>query len=404
MTTDKTQMMDNLALGLGALVWWDLFNTKTTPAALRKILKSEGENPSVVPDLNSVSEIRDTARSWKQGRGNAARYRTEVVFEDADSLMVGILTHKRVNDKEVRWEQVDTVVFDKAMDKWTTVGKTEEATRFIAQADSDRTYLDHDFIRPVLIQAPLKAFGAFSVRQHSGGIYYVPKQHQDDVEKLARIVSKIGDSALHITHVSDTEASRTSIGGAAKNFLMGNVADGKKVPSESLAGIRERLADWTKKSKEQRPRADSLAKALGELRTLKSYAELYSESLHLGLGELETEIDDAVEQANALLGLAKDEGDGKRKARGVSEKLKTQIKAAIDKHGMELTVEQLADSGFPEWAGKYRTFWTRHAGATLTEVNLRGRLSKKKGGTTVVFTKLDAPAPAPVEAAPEAAA
>lgn len=360
-TTDPTAspstVIDLVTQGLGVMVWWDLENTRITPAKLRDVLQTEQWDASIVVDIPPVKAARDAARGLSGG------FRARVTKEDAGVLHIGIQGEKRKDATTVDSPQIGLVTYTEATDKIEVTLDDDTDLELVAATkrliksirDRQRNY-DHNFIRPNIIQASMTAWGAFNLRK-KGGICYVPRQHQDECEALARIVGRIGDSSLHIAHVSDTDASRRSIGGEASNHL-----------GTTLADVTERLTDWKKKNRSVR--ADALASAMEELRTLKAHAELYADALNLGLDDLYVEIEEAVGVANELLGL-RSESNGKKKP---SPKIQALIEATRKAHGDTVTAAELETSGWPASAWKHVTYWSSNARATLTAMGLRARL------------------------------
>jgi len=299
MTT--TTLSHDLRAGLGVLVSWDLSNTSILPHDLRSILTVEGEDPAIVPDIDPAAAVKRATREWSQGRGAADRYRAEVVREDAGTVEVGILRRQRVDDHEVKWVQVDHVVFETtagALVRGHGIG-SDQAAAFSALADKRATYLDADWIRPGLVQARLAGWGAFRLSRH-GGVEYVPVQHRENVERLARIVERIGDSRFDLVDVAATEASRKTIGSGARDNL-----------AEALGEVTSKLDEW-EKSTRSIP-SHSVAAVLERFADVSMRAELYAGALEVSVDDLREKLDAAKVRARALLAGAT-VGDDERQA------------------------------------------------------------------------------------------
>jgi hypothetical protein len=286
------QALMNAAGGLGALVWWSLAQTAITPDRLRAILADEGADASIVPNIDSIAAIRRAARDWAQGRGKADRFRAEVASESAGSIVVGILRREQPSVGEVRWTQVDAVVFDGPSATWTTTGTTPEASSFRSQADEMRTHLDHLWIRPHIVQRGLVDASAVCLRDR-GGVYYVPAQREAELSRLAKIVSRIGACHLDIVHAQATDASRASISTGAQASLR-----------DELGQTVAQITAWAEAARKVRD--DSGAAVLAELADLRARASLYEDALSVSMADLQAAIAAARVEAERLIGAPKE--------------------------------------------------------------------------------------------------
>lgn len=282
-----TNALLSAAGGLGALVWWSLTDTRITPDRLRSVLAAEGDDPGRVPDIEQMGAIRRATRGWAQGRGNATRYRAEVAQESGHTMTVGILRREQVTASEVRWVQVDQLVFDGAAGVWSAPGSTSEAAAFRAEADEQRTHLDHDWIRPNILLRGLTAAQSVCLRDR-GGVYYVPAQKEAELARLARIVGKIGRCHIDIVHAAATPESRASISAGSTAALRGE-----------LDGLIERIAGWTGSAR--KVREDAGDNLLSDLADLQAKAALYADALQISLDDLGAAIEGARAEARRIL-------------------------------------------------------------------------------------------------------
>jgi hypothetical protein len=288
----------SLSDGLGALVMWELSDSAITPDDLRALLVSLGEDPSVVPDIDPASAASRASREWGMGRGNETRYRAEVVAKEtglqgtaASRVQVGILERQRVNAAEVKWVQIDSVIV--AQDAAGgfvgaySMGSTSQAESYRSLFLKRLTHLDADWIRPHLIQARLDAVSAFTVRRQ-GGVVFVDRTHLEEVNRLARIIRKIGDSSFDIVHVARTEESERSITRAAEASL-----------GEAINEITDKLDAWTERAKA--PRSDAVAGLLENVGDLVLRSELYRDVLAVTSDALADRLAAVKSRAMALL-------------------------------------------------------------------------------------------------------
>jgi len=261
-----TEERKDVDLTAGALVWWDLHGTRITPNNMRAILHSEGEDESIVPDINPVTAIKEAARLYREGSGNSDRYRCEVIKSSKTEITVGLLQRVRRSDSEVGWDQVGVAEYTISKG-WNSDCHLPEMQAFIELALVKQTYLDHGWIRPKLLQARLDEWKSFPIRRQ-GGIYYVPSFFSDDLDKLKRIVEQIGDSHLYSVSVPKDECSVASVSASATDHLVSLAQD-----------VITRLDRWDEGTANARP--SSLAKAVQEIKDIRAQAALYSESLEV---------------------------------------------------------------------------------------------------------------------------
>ncbi len=272
MTKAITEQFKN---GLGSFVWWDLDRTQVEPHRLRDILTNEGI-ATIVPDIDSAGAVRRAAREWGKGRGNADRYKAEVTYQTATEMGVGILRHDRVDGQTVGWTQVELVVYDLAGDRWVNQHTTSEADEFVALANKRLMYLDHQWIRPEIIQAELAKMMRISLRRQ-GGIYFVPTTFAGELKRLQRVVAALGSSRLHVATVDDDDDGRESIGASLNDHVV-----------RHLSEVEDKLSQWEESSRQVR--SDSQATLLGELRELLDHADLYEGALNVKLDTLKDKV------------------------------------------------------------------------------------------------------------------
>ena len=294
---NSSKIASDLSTGLAALIWWELSDTGVSPTSLRSTFAAAGYDPSEVPDVDPIAGAKRAAREWSQGRGNATRYRTEVVAEEHGLVVVGLLRREKVADQEARWVQVAASTFDAALG-WSApvgVGTPEEidllGCDFRILAVRRQTLLDHHWIRP-WIQGELRALAAFRLRRQ-GGVEVVPAGGFDAVEKLRAVVASIGDSSMQVAHVAPTEQSRLSLGSGARESV-----------GETVADLRARIDAW--KSSARSVRFDSAAHVLGEFAELSARCSMYEDALAISLSDLREEVESAKAEALRLV-LGEDE-------------------------------------------------------------------------------------------------
>lgn len=378
MASDKARLIGNLKDGLGALVWWGLSGTDITPADMRLILQAEGMDPGIVPDIDSTAAIKAAARSWSRGRGNQERYRSDVLSNGGAAVTVAI-QRRAVTGARVDWLQVDSVTWDGQ--RWTDPGTLAESSDFRQQADHKRLHLDHDWIRPGLIQAELARMSACSLRDQ-GGVYYVPVQYMKELDRLQRVVGRIGSSALHIAHISPTEAGRRAIQASAAQSV------------ESVLGeLVSQLDGWADRSA-RIPERDA-AGVLLEFKALKDRAGLYATALEVSLDDLQAAIKEAEDRARELI-----DGDGfSRKTRSKpSPVLRERLERLRAECGDVVPFDRLEAAGFPRSAWVHAGYWTSNLAATLADMGLSATFDREGRRVVLSSAIVGAAAPSPAGA------
>ena len=335
----------------GALVWWDFEKVLVKPEVMLQVLKKHGmETVISVPDITAASALRKAASSFTD-RSNDNAHKAEVVgvYEDG-SIEVAILAHKRLTkdrnaSKKVMWDQIDSVVFDSNSNDWLYSGVSRAAKRYIASADQKREYLGHDFVRRHVVHRPLGLMGAFPLRRRQGGFYFVPAANADQAETIAAIVNDIpADCLLNVAHITSDDASKQSIGRAARNYLEKGIGD-----------LKQKLAAW--KEAQRTPRSDAVNNTLEEFSALADHARLYRDALNLELGDLDAEMKEAVAMAKGIAGVVK---------KGVPPVYVATVKALAATHEKKvISWEAIKESGLPDQAYGERAaaWWVKDRGA-----------------------------------------
>lgn len=329
----------------GAFVWWNFREIEVTPDDLRARLIASGLTGSV-PSLDATSEIRALARSWRAGRGNAARFKSEIAHEDDNAITIGILRREQVGAREVGWVQVDRVVWDKIARMWFTSGVSDEAASFRADALRAATLLDHNAVRPIA-QAVLDDLRAFRLRDQ-GGFYFVAYSApgaRETVAALQSLIGGLGRSTLLVAE-QNTESARSAVAEEARETL-----------GTALATMRGQIAEW--KSKARNARKDAVGNLLEEFTVLRERADLYADALRVRLDDLLAEIESVREEARSLV---RDE-DEKRPADGLVASLLAFVDGYEASADGEITVAlaDLASTALPEAArdpARAARYWT----------------------------------------------
>jgi hypothetical protein len=311
-SNDQTSI-NTVAKGGAALVDWELYGTRMTPDDLRTTLQAHGYDPTIVPDIDQDQRIRSAGARWTQGRGNADRYRAEVT-EDDEAIYVQVL--RRGDQGTVssasraarrKFVPVASLVWDKVGQVWDGDLYWQDGQRVQVPADDGvraavnacrkacdvaRLHHDHEFIRPVLIQAPLRSMGAVPFIRRSGGCVVVPMQFWDDLKQLQGFVGALGDSYLGVVRADVTDQGTVQA-------MQRSVRD---TLTAEIGKVRDDLHTWRQRGK--RISTAALGDRLAAFDDLRSRAQLYAEALGMAQADLLADVADAEADARDLLDVA----------------------------------------------------------------------------------------------------
>lgn len=363
--------VSNTTMPFGSFVWYEFIRSKVTVPALRSALADNGFDAVKVSDIDETSEIKGAARNWKQGRGNADRYKATVAHEDDYTVTVGILRREQVATKKVGWSQVDSLTWDKAGSCWLSKGASPEADAYRAHADDRRNFVDHGTIRPILNS--LIADSKPIQLRRSGGIWFVPSSDvaTDLLPRLESFMGRIGDSYLAIAEQTSPSAKRAT----AREVRAGLAAH--------IAELREQITEW--KGKVRNPRKDAVDNMLEAFMDLRDRADLYAGALEVRLDDLRAEIGEMETMAKGFVRDQSNAADRKRPSAGLLAVFSDIIDSTEVIEGRRwIDLTDLADAGLPSnmhdsEASKY---WAR---------NTVGVRAVKALGFTVEHTLLAEP-------------
>lgn len=281
----------------GSIVTWTLSETKITPDAMRALLAAEGEDPNIVPTIDPVAAIKRATREWRPtSAGDKGRYRAEVAVDEVNRLVLNVLRRDVLSEK-AEWYAIGSVEWSAKNGFGRATGIGTHATIYIQkgeqfmaavveQAETYCLYLDHTWIRPGYIQKRLAEMAPAKVRDR--GALYIPPQFSDDLDRLARVIGKIGESSLDIFDIVPSPRSVASTSNAVRTSL-----------AERINEMKAQIAEW--KGRARRTREDAIGNVITEFKDLRDRAQLYADALSMQVDDLQAEIDEATKDARALL-------------------------------------------------------------------------------------------------------
>lgn len=371
------------ATGLGCLVFYEFSGCKITPDDLTTIMKSEGGGaaPLIVP----TQSVKDCGRAFRLGRAKGEdRFMGEVVHDDDDMCVIGVLQKKRPGERRVAYDQVDSLTWDKRANVWLSKGTNQDASVesainvLISKIEHSQKYYGHEFLRPWLIQTELGLAGALKLKNTGGGPYYVTSHGMDKLNRLERICDQIDGCTLSILDVSSTPRAKKAVEHGVRNSL-GN----------SLSELQEKIEHW--KTSANRPRVDAVGSVLVSFKELRDQASLYGSILKIKMESMANEITECEGVLQELL-FTQSESNA---SPGLVRKFSSAIDAAraglikeigFDPDDYELSLSDLEAAGVPSSGRLHQSYYSRKngGGAALAELGYRGKLDKKLGKVIIV--------------------
>lgn len=159
-------------------------------------------------------------------------------------------------------------------------------------------YREHHQARDIsmLLKQLVAGLDSFSLRR-LGGVYFVPQQHQQELENLRKLVEDLPATADHQSDkfvlklpILDGAGAKKQLAQAAhRDFLM------------ELSTMQADLDRLTEEASQHQLRADTVARRLTTYRELKAKAEVYAELLDMQQERILTAVEKLASQAAQLL-------------------------------------------------------------------------------------------------------
>lgn len=159
-------------------------------------------------------------------------------------------------------------------------------------------YREHHQARDVsmLLKQLVGGLDSFSLRR-LGGVYFVPQQHQQELENLRKLVEDLPATAGQVSDkfmlklpILDGAGAKKQLAQAAhRDFLL------------ELSTMQSDLDRLTEEATHHQLRPDTVARRLTTYRELKAKAEVYAELLDMQQGRILTAVEKLTGQASQLL-------------------------------------------------------------------------------------------------------
>lgn len=277
---------------VGALTYFRGSNVWVLPGDFDAALIANGFDPGTlaIPDLSvaTVSRAVRAADNWrtKDLRADVVAVNGtagQKVTAETVTVDFGILHRVQVSDTEVRWEQFDSVRYDRA-NGWIG-GQTDKARELIALGEKWQSHLDYGVVRRVTFSL-IEALGAFSVG--GSGVQYVHGPQMARFSAIRSMVASIPGATLHAIRVDPADPDSVSaIGGAAQESM-----------SAKVDNVLARLAEWQDRA---RGRTSTLERMLLELQDVRDEAAGLCSALRFSTDAIDAAISAASAQVSEAI-------------------------------------------------------------------------------------------------------
>ena len=267
---------------LGFFAWWSIHGLRVRKADLAQIMKDLGftytlkDTPLRGTFLEAIRIVKAAHAAEglliRQIRKDSGEYTFGLVDESIDKA-----------NAHLGYSHTATVKFYPVTGVLSCDNTGHALWPLVCAAYRElQEFYSADNMRAILFDV-LKDAHLVSVRQN-GGIYFIPIQYQGLVDKIEKLLERIGNSYLSVAPQVDLESTRKSIYKAFISGLRDKIAQYKADLSED--GLSQKAA---------------LKNRLMEFRDLQKEIEFYSDVLHFQASELSEELVTLTEQVKAKL-------------------------------------------------------------------------------------------------------
>jgi hypothetical protein len=270
---------------LGDLVWWTLGDAATDRATLVSTWTGAGLLATLLPEPPTAEKALKTAvRTCQVGESERL---IRLGKEDEQAIVYALVREQRLGDGSLSHAQEARVILQRASEQISSDNPTHELAARIQNAFRQlRNTHTADDVRRAIVKA-LQSFHAITLRD-SGGVYWVPRTHSEDVRRLERAISRLGTSVLSVLPVHDTVEGAKALGAAARGSL-----------EDELRALRAELEEFKTTPPE---RSSTLERRLQLYAELSAKAQLYRDILKVQVDDLNQDLDGMAATIRQLLG------------------------------------------------------------------------------------------------------
>jgi hypothetical protein len=278
----------------GSVLWWDLYDSEVEAGAFTSKWCGAGLDKDLLPEVPPPARaLRDAGQETLKGYGNKkGEYLLRPAGERGGSYYYALVNENRPTEGLVTHKQDATFCVGPSGALTVTVNNPScSAVAKAIEAAYHRihgTFQSRD-IREAVLRA-LKACAGIPLRSH-GGIYWVPAPFQGEVEKIATVIEATGQSSFSILPIHATAIGTKAVTAAARQSL-----------EEQMKELKVELDGWSMDvAHGEGPRPSTVNRRIEDFADLRSKAQLYRDILNMQVGDIESKLAAAEQQAAKIL-------------------------------------------------------------------------------------------------------
>jgi hypothetical protein len=271
--------------GLASLVWWDFHNVQITPSDLRSRVAAAGFDPSTVSDIEPTDAVRQAVRSFRIHNAGRVVMEAAVAHEDHTAMVINLLTLTQQARERVAKLPTDELVWDKIGRVWLSVGLTAEAATLRNEAAELMSFYDGNKVREHLVMPAIEESKAFTLKR---GMYVVPHATAAPIERVAAALADLETFKLRVAVVTPNQGWEAPLADASRAELRNDLQE-----------LQEQINGW--KSMAKRVRCDTVETVMARFASISERAALYREALAISIEDIEAEVLDMKNMAEAII-------------------------------------------------------------------------------------------------------
>lgn len=278
----------------GSIIWWDLYDSEVQAPDFTSRWTAAGLDKDLLPEVPPPARaLRDAGQETVKGYGNKkGEYLFRPSGERGGDYYYALVQEARkvVGNNDYAQDATFRVSPSGALQVTVNNPSCDSVAKGI-QAAYHRifgTFQSRD-IREAVLRA-LKGCAGIPLRSH-GGIYWIPAPFQGEVEKLATVIEATGQSSFSIVPIHSTAIGTKAVTQAARQSL-----------EEQMKDLKAELDGWSMDvAHGEGPRPSTVNRRIEDFADLRAKAHLYRDILSMQVGDIESKLAAAEQQAAKIL-------------------------------------------------------------------------------------------------------
>jgi len=194
----------------GSILYWSVAQDAVAKVDEAKtVAELHGFESEDFKAASREAEVSRAVHSFRNRHDKVDRKVAEKVKDTPISKIWGILSHQRVGDEEVAFEQGTKVTFWK--DSKTVTAEGLEAAEFMTRYEKYKDSIIDADIRKFIQRVRVLARG-INLREGSGGVYFVPQRFVWLIEDAQKVLDDLNvDARIYLLPMNNTEGNRQAI-------------------------------------------------------------------------------------------------------------------------------------------------------------------------------------------------